>query len=281
MDINVLLIGFGKIAKIHAKYLNKKNIPWSWYDPYIQNKDCINYLDNRIMNLEKSIKNYNRVMILTPENTHFRTYKFVRNLGYSGWIFVEKPAIMYADELEIFEDNKIIVGMVERFNPTIESLIKYMSIDKIINIDFSRCSVSEHSTNITTIEDLGIHDIDLYYYITNFKKTKNFKYDLITKENTTFLTIEDDIITRFVWSKDTYFKERKIIVRQTDCTFELDLQEQSLKKFYYYKNKIVCESLYVEKSSPIEREQENFFLKEPEYVDTVFPHKFLINILER
>ena len=62
-----------------------------------------------------------------------------------------------------------------------------------------------------------------------------------------------------IWSKDTFFKERKITIRQTDCTYEADLQEQSVVKHSEIKGHHVSQSLFVEKSSSIENEQRAFF----------------------
>lgn len=274
----VLLIGFGKIAKIHAKYLVKNNVSWDWYDPYLGDVDE-ELGKRRIKELGLNLLKYEKVMVLAPEKEHYNIIKNLRDTGYSGYIFVEKPAVLLEKELHIINDDKILVGLVERYNPAIIALINDIDREKVINIDFSRCSVSEHSSEVSVFEDLGIHDIDLYYLISG-EENYDLKYNIISKQKSTFLTIDEKVIGRFVWSKDTYFKERKVIVRQTNCTYEVDLQEQSVRKYYFHKNKIVCESLYVEKSSPIENEQINFFSKNPKRFDCFNSHFMLAKILE-
>ena len=54
--IKCLLIGFGNIGKIHAKYLDiNPLVEWFWYDPFLQEKikflliQVINYLNTFLL----------------------------------------------------------------------------------------------------------------------------------------------------------------------------------------------------------------------------------------
>ena len=67
-------------------------------------------------------------------------------------------------------------------------------------------------------------------------------------------------------------------MRQSDCTYIVDLQDQICVKNYSIHGKIVCESLFVEKSSPIENEHNNLFLEQPRYIDCKLSHEFLLLI---
>jgi predicted dehydrogenase len=263
-----LLIGFGNIGKIHSKYLEKKNIAWDWTDKNLGSSvQNINYND------------YTHIFILTPEKTHYEVYKKIKRSGYQGFLFVEKPAVVNSRDFDIFEDKNVFVGLVERYNPAIQTLQKFCNPSKIINIDFSRCCVADHSSSASLLEDLGIHDLDLFLQITKLDKLNLLNVESYKNGKTCILTIEDPVLARFIWSKDTYFKERKITVRQDDCTFEVDLQEQTVVKHYYHQGKIVSESLFVEKSSPIANEQDSFFLNENQN-GLMQSHKLLVKVNE-
>jgi predicted dehydrogenase len=243
-----LLIGYGNIGKIHAKYLSQEGLDWEWSDPNIKGG-----VEN------PKYEDYGAIFILTPEHTHFEVYEKIKTTGYCGKVFVEKPAVIDAKHLHIFNDSSIFTGLVERYNPAIVTLNKYCEPSKILNIDFSRCCVADQSSRVSLLEDIGIHDLDLYLYLTEIDLNNIKDIVVNTKNNTCVATITNGIIGRFIWSKDTFYKERKVVVRQDNCTFEADLQEQTVIKHYYHEGKIVSESLFVEKSSPIYNEHMEFF----------------------
>ena len=268
--MNCLIIGFGNIAKTHAKYLSKNKIPWKWYDPLSTGPAALR-------SDLSDIHSFDRVIISSPENKHYDNYRHVRSLGYEGYILVEKPiAIEYEHLLEMTDDKKVIAGMVERFNPVLTTLTHSIDVNKIINIDFSRCCGDKNS-NICTMTDIGIHDIDLLFYITD---KQNIEQPFILKQNNTLIFTSSNPLCRIIWSKDTFFKERKIIIRQTDCTYEADLQEQSVIKHWHNNGEHVSKSLFVEKSSPIENEHRNFFSNNPDYIDVKKSHLLLLDLIK-
>lgn len=262
-----LLIGFGNIGKIHSKYLEKMNIPWDWVDKELgSNVSSIDY------------GNYTHIFILTPEKSHYEIYNEVRSSGYEGFLFVEKPAVVKYSDFDIFKDTKLFVGLVERYNPSIQTLRKSCDPSKIINIDFNRCCVADHSSDASLVEDLGIHDLDLFLYITKLSNLNSVRVEPHMEGKTCTATVTGPTLARFIWSKDTYFKERRIVVRQSDCTFEVDLQEQTVMKHYFHEGKIVSESLYVEKSSPIANEQKAFFCGDTQQ-DIEQSHDLLLRLI--
>jgi predicted dehydrogenase len=277
--IRCLLIGYGNIGKIHSKYLNlNSNVEWYWYDPFIStNTETI----NRITSLNDINYKFDKIFIVTPENTHYSIYNEIRSI-FDKDIFIEKPAIINFNEFHILNDTKLMVGLVERFNPAVVTLKTYIEINKIINIDFSRCCVSKPANQTPVIMDIAIHDIDLFFYLTNKQLDITQPISMHQKNNTLLLQTYSDISTRFIWSKDTFFKERKIIVRQTDYTYIADLQEQSVVRYSSNnKNQTVSESLFVEKSSPIYNEQQNFLSNKPNYIVGKKSHKFLLQLMDK
>lgn len=267
-----LIVGLGNIGKIHAKYLTKNNIKWRWCDPQGGGPK------DKESDIKQSSK-FDRVFITSPECSHYDIYKQVRDSGYNGYIFVEKPVALSMSHInEMLVDDKVIVGMVERFNPAIQTLKSHVDKNQVINIDFSRCCVSHRSSPVSILEDIGIHDIDLLLYLLDIDVIPN--YSIINKNNTCIFTASEPL-ARMIWSKDTFFKERKIIVRQIDCTYEVDLQEQFVLKHWESEGHHVSKSLFVEKSSPIENEHNNFLSDSPNRIDCKSSHEILINLLQR
>tara|TARA_R110000824_G_scaffold283078_2_gene471417 strand:- start:3943 stop:4776 length:834 start_codon:yes stop_codon:yes gene_type:complete len=265
-----LVIGYGNMGSVHAKYFQKNNIDWKWYDPESKGP-----ASKRVLSLDKA-KDFDKIFITSPEHTHYENYKKIREVGYDGYIFVEKPAALNIDHVaEMLSDKRVMVGMVERFNPAVQTLKSVIDKDKLINIDFSRCCVSSKSSQVSIFEDIGLHDIDLLFFLLNLDKVENYK--VFTVDKTTIFTSRTPLC-RMIWSKDTFFKERKIIVRQTDCTYEVDLQEQSAVKHWEINGHHVSQSLFVEKSSPIENEQ-NFFFK-GNVIDCHKSHNLLLGLIE-
>lgn len=277
-ELKCLLIGFGNIGKIHAKYLDLNNsIKWFWYDPFVINST---YDSHRIKTISE-LQSFDKIFILTPENTHYLIYKDIRK-RFSSDIFVEKPAIIKNEEWDMLNDAKLTVGLVERFNPAIKTLKNNINPKKIINIDFSRCCASNFCSPVSILEDIGIHDIDLFFYLTDSDSINENDRLITQKNNTILLQVNNDILTRFIWSKDTFYKERKIMIRQSDCTYIADLQEQSVTRYTSDNNKkIAMESLFVEKGSPIENEQKNFLSKNPDYITAKKSHNFMLDLIKK
>tara|TARA_Y100001973_G_C5196724_1_gene334774 strand:- start:1255 stop:2121 length:867 start_codon:yes stop_codon:yes gene_type:complete len=281
----VLLCGLGNMGSVHKKYLTQLNIEHYWYDPYVD-------LDSpgRITSLsEISKKGIGSVIIATPEGTHYDLYKKIRKISKKINILVEKPAVTSLSNFDMFEDSRVWVGLVERFNPAVQKLKSLIEIDKVINVDFVRCSISKNSNQrVSSFVDVGIHDVDLMHHLVQNQVT-DYKVDRVS--NTFSLITNHEakgVICRFLWSNETFSKERKITVRQNNCTYEADLIDQTVKKYSSPGppskktiNGTVCENLYVEKSSPVKEQMKNFLSKKPVAVSGKESHWFYLEIIER
>ncbi len=264
LNTQVLLVGCGRMGRIHAKYLRKFGINFFIYDPFDTNNAAAELLSEKhIGNI--NLSKYTHAIIASPDYVHIENYLQLRDSGFNGEILIEKPAFIDKDNLKILhDDNKICVGLVERYNPTIESLKAKVKLDEIISLDFIRCS-HIHGSNqaISAFRDVGIHDLDIYDFLVGILSTDTF--DLFKNSNTFNGTLirKDGIFARFLWSNETFLKERKIIVRQTNATYIADLMEQSLQvvKSDAAGRKII-EQVYVEKSSSIERQLISFLKNE-------------------
>lgn len=272
MANKVLIFGLGKMGRVHVKYLEKNNVEWQGYDPYVKTKK--NKFKGDILKLDEH--KFSHVIIATPETTHYDIYKRIKE-GFSGLILIEKPVVLSNENKDIFDDDKVYCGMVERFNPAVQALKEKFNPDLVVNIDFTRCSAAPLVSTATIFEDLGIHDLDLFTHL--FGKG-DYEFNLNICSKTYCLTITDATkVARFIWSKETYFKERKVVVRQLDCTYMVGLQEQTLTKHYLdEKGRSIVENIYVEKSSPVENELKNF-LECKGRVNAKDSHKLMFSIL--
>jgi predicted dehydrogenase len=279
---NILICGLGRMGSIHEKYIKSMNVKYSWYDPF--KKDYTN--KNRIDTLDSdTINNFTHIIISTPEGTHFDTYSRIVNLGFSGKFLVEKPVVTERNNLYILNNEDINSGLVERFNPAIQKLKSLIDVEKIVSMDFVRCSVkSVANQRVDSFTDVGIHDVDLYFFLTQFKKLPSYRMSSYSNTFSLLLTCESGMLSRFLWSNETFSKERKIIVRQTDCTYEVDLIDQTVKKFTNSSSEkdygILSQNFYVEKASSIKNEIENFISDSGERVDSFLSHALYLKIKE-
>ena len=254
LDSKTLLVGHGRMGRIHVKYLRKLGIDFSIYDPFSSDDVPQELLSTNELSDIDFLK-YSHVIIASPDHAHFENYNTLRSGGFNGKILIEKPAFIDKDHLGLLSsDNNVCVGLVERYNPTIESLKSKIDLNEIISLDFIRCSHIHGSNQVVdAFRDVGIHDLDVYDFLIGI--TGNESFELFKNSNTFNGTLirDNGVFARFLWSNETFLKERKIIVRQANVTYVADLIEQSLQavKSDTVGRKII-EQVYVEKASPIE-----------------------------
>jgi predicted dehydrogenase len=277
--MKVLLLGLGKMGSLHGKYLDELNIDWCWFDP-----DTVRTLNDSLSKKRldvfshNSLQSFTHFIIATPTHTHEDLLYILLKLNKK--ILVEKPGVINQRSLHFLENKNVSVGMVERFNPAFQTVSKNIEKSKILNIDFIRCSarpVSRIDTN--SFIDVGIHDLDLMcqiYSLSDIKDIKTFR-----KNNTFTLTAQtnNEQIIRFIWSNETYHKERRVCIRQLDYNLECNLADQTVKKFYITEDfKNIVEDLYVEKKSPLLSELQ-YFLSANEHINAVDSHSIFLKIL--
>ena len=278
-NIKFLICGFGKMGKLHKKYLENLNIDWMYYDPILEKNNDI----NRLENLEDTISNQiTHVIISSPEEVHYNNYKFLRNNNFLGPILIEKPAVLKQEHFEVFSDREVVVGLVERHNPVIDTLKKHIDYGNLISVDFIRCSVeSVSSKRVNTFVDVGIHDIDLYFYLFgNTYLPDDYHFVWFSNTYKLFLRSKIGFITSFMWSNETAFKERKIIIRHATYTLVVDLIQQEIKKESSDEmGRSITENIYVEKGSSL-MNQILKFKDEPTSSNGELAHLFYIQLKE-
>lgn len=272
--MKVLLVGYGNMGKLHSKYLKMMKVDWFWYDPFVD-ENC----PNRVPDIS-NLSNFSHIIIASPTSSH---EKYLKDIipRFDGKIFVEKPGVMSIDSIYLIENKKVSVGMVERFNPGFVSLYKAIKKENVLCVDFVRCSALPVSRmEVNAFIDVGIHDIDLLVQMfpdINIKKASVFRNSNTFAIN---LSFNDNKIARFMWSNETFHKDRKIHIRQNDYNLECNLSDQTVKKYYLSENnENIVKDLYVEKKSSILAELE-YFLNTETRIDATTSHKIFLEMLK-
>lgn len=180
----------------------------------------------------------------------------------------------------MLDDPRVSVGLVERFNPAFETLCRRVVPREVLNVDFVRCSarpVSRIKEN--SYFDVGLHDIDLLGKL--FPAAELTHMAVYSTSNTFCLMgrMSTKQVVRFIWSNETFHKERMIHVRQRDCNYKCNLIDQTVSRFSLSSdNKNTVEDMYVEKASPLRRELESFF--SGQRVESKASHSVFLEVLE-
>lgn len=251
----LLIVGFGSMGKLHAKYAEMLGVDWRWRD---MDPDA-GPLERRCDDPKDPVS-FTHIIIATPAATHGDVLRSFDCYSSPPNILVEKPGVTHVDDLDLLKGDRVSVGLVERFNPAFQTLRGRVSPGKVLSIDFIRCSARPVSRiKESSFIDVGMHDIDLLLQLFGDDAIRSVS---AKRNGNTFCmtaTLSEGQIARFIWSNETFHKEREVRVRQTDCNFVCDLIEQTVRKYSLSEdNKNVVESVYVEKASPLLQEMRSF-----------------------
>ena len=116
--------------------------------------------------VEELMEKVDAIDVIVPSSLH---YEIAMNaIKNNKACFVEKPLTLISEEAkrldtEFKKKNKILmVGHIERFNPTINELNKILKNEEVIHIDIKRCSPYDgRISDADVMQDLMIHDIDI------------------------------------------------------------------------------------------------------------------------
>ncbi|MCX7942807.1 MAG: Gfo/Idh/MocA family oxidoreductase [Dictyoglomaceae bacterium] len=179
------------------------------------------------------------VSIVTPTSSHFRIAKDFLEKGVH--IFVEKPVTQTLEEAEKLvelasgKDLVFQVGHIERFNPAIQELKKYIRNPFYLEIH-RMGSYDGRSEDIGVVMNLMIHDLDILFYILGKeKKIKDIQavgYSLYTPYEDfahVNLFFDDGITVSLTASRLSSKKLRKLEIHEIDGTFiHVDYIDQSI-----------------------------------------------------
>lgn len=245
----------------YSKYLDEFSVAWDFYDPFVS---------GGIYNLS-NLDIYNKVIISTPSEVHYDMYQQIINLGFKGRVYIDKPVVTKYEHLDVCDH--IFCGMTERYNPAVIQLKKLLDPTKLVSLQFTRLSLAPETFNIPVLFDLGIHDLDLYFFLMNLYRLPK-KYYIFQKSRSCFLFFEsDNNMLKFLWSHESQKRERKIIALQENVIYDVDLINQTI---LVYESDSVIKNIYVNKDQPLRLIMKHFLKNDK--CNATLAHKFMLKI---
>ncbi|ACI19588.1 Gfo/Idh/MocA family protein [Dictyoglomus thermophilum] len=211
------------------------------------------------------------VSIVTPTISHFQIAKDFLEKGIHT--FIEKPVTYNLREAEILldiasgKDLVLQVGHIERFNPAVQELKKY--IKNPFYIEARRMGPFDgRSTDVGVVMDLMIHDLDILFYILGKNRKiidiNGVGYSIYTPHEdfaTVNILFEGDIFVNLIASKVSPKKLRKLDIHEkSGDQIIVDYIEQSISIVHGGAQHIESslESPVLEREEPLRLELEHF-----------------------
>jgi len=166
--LKVGVIGTGHLGKLHTKMF--KSIDncelVGIYDSIPEQAKAVSaeFSIQSTTSIEDLLKQVDAVSIAATTTAHFELAKKCFEFGVH--VFIEKPittTIKEAEELVEISEKKNLnlqVGHIERFNPALVSMEKYIDEPKFIQTD-RLAQFNPRGTDVAVVLDLMIHDIDI------------------------------------------------------------------------------------------------------------------------
>lgn len=232
--LNVGVIGAGHLGKLHTKmfnYIKNCNLV-GIYDSYIdQAKGVGKEYDVKVFeSLNDLLKEVEAVSIAATTSAHYELAKICLSAGKH--IFIEKPitvTIPQAEEIVELADKlnlNLQVGHIERFNPALVSMEKYINDPKFIQTD-RLAQFNPRGTDVAVVLDLMIHDIDIILSLIK-SKVKNIEANgvAVVSDNLDIanarIQFENGAVANVTASRISQKKMRKMRIFQRDGYVALD-----------------------------------------------------------
>ena len=180
-SINVGIIGTGHLGRIHCKLLKEisecnKQIEFIGIfdkDESIKQMVANEYNVKAFNDFDDMLNEINALVIVTPTTTHFEIARQAAQKGIN--LFIEKPVTSELEQanrlLEYEKKIKIQIGHVERFNPALIALENH-NINPMFIETHRLAQFNPRGTDVSVIQDLMIHDIDIILHLVNSPLTK-------------------------------------------------------------------------------------------------------------
>lgn len=176
--------------------------------------------------------------IATPTQTHFEIAQECLHAGKH--LLIEKPFTgnsANARTLISLADKKgliLTVGLIERFNPAFQKLIKEIKGEKLIGLDIKRLSpYPERIADTDVIFDMMLHDLDLLLSIvredvSNLKaKGERIRSKLLDRVIAT-ITFSNGIVARIEASRVFGVKTRNISITTDKYFYDVSLLNKTI-----------------------------------------------------
>lgn len=271
MDVG--LIGVGAMGKNHARILSELKNVNSLHIYDIDAKTACEvankYSANMYTSLNDFVRNIDVIDICAPTKFHHSLLE--KTLDSNLPTFIEKPfCINLKESYKIYERlNKNIlygVGHIERFNPIIYEIKKI--IENPLYISTARHNPSStRITDVSVIEDLMIHDIDVIFHCIH--KYGIDDYNCIgSKDIACANIISNSVPITLTASRKSSKKVRRIYIEEENYTIEGDYMAQEVTIYHKpdkygatnekYNQENIIEKVVVNKIEPLRVELNTF-----------------------
>ena len=233
-NLNIGVVGTGHLGKLHTKMFKE-----------IENCNLVGINDSNMeqakvvgkefdVNVFESIKDLliqvEAVSIAATTSAHYDLAKICLDAGKP--IFIEKPittTITQAEEIIEMADSlclNIQVGHIERFNPALVSMEKYINDPKFIQTD-RLAQFNPRGTDVAVVLDLMIHDIDIILSLIKSKvKSIEASGVAVVSNNLDIanarIQFENGAVANVTASRISQKKMRKMRIFQRDSYVALD-----------------------------------------------------------
>ncbi len=246
--IKIGIIGCGHLGKMHIKNLSElsdemDNVELHGvFDSDKEKYSSIAGYSNivRYESLDELLENINTAFIITPTSTHFDIAEKALSKGIN--LFIEKPVTAELSDAyklrELYKNagNVIIqIGHIERFNPALLS-VESLNLKPMFIESHRLASFNPRGTDVSVIQDLMIHDIDI---ILNLVKSKVSSIDatgvaILTKQidiANARIKFENGCVANITASRISQKKMRKMRIFQKNAYISVDFQENNSEVF--------------------------------------------------
>lgn len=290
-QVRIGVIGTGRMGQNHCRVLsNMRRTKFvgvcdvnSELGKDVARKHEVSYFRD----VDSLLENVDAVTICTPTPEHFDLV--MQCLDRNIHVMVEKPFTETLEQARILKDtaaekNKLalLVGHIEKFNPTYMELRKVLEDLAILAITFNRLSPFQGSNvDVDVVLDLMIHDIGLVVDLFNTEPISMDAYGVSTFSNTidhgvAILRYDPEPIVSLTASRVTEQKVRCISVTTTMAYVEADLlskhiaiHRRTLGDYINHKNSVkyrqesLIEQILVPAAEPL-------FLELQDFVNSVY-----------
>lgn len=244
--MNIGIIGLGRMGKNHLKILcgikeaaNTSLKEVYIYDTNTKEAEALSrvYKVKSCASKEELKEHVDAVIICTPTCTHFDIAEYYIENGKD--IFIEKPVTSTVETAELLkkriEDKKAVcmVGHIERFNPAVLYLKKYLEDKRILSLSADRISKVEPGRvfDVDAVRDLMIHDIDIVLSIVNCKVEKIAAVSNSPDLNDVFAIIQfqNDITANLNVNRFAFERDRKLYVNTDEEAIHLDFIKRKIE----------------------------------------------------
>jgi len=232
--LKIGVIGTGHLGKLHTKMFKEiGNCTLTGiYDSNIElAKSVSNEFDvPSFKSLEELLNEVDAVSVAATTSAHYELAKVCLQKGKD--IFIEKPitaTIEEAEEIVKLADDKklkVQVGHIERFNPALVSMEKFIIDPKFIQTD-RLAQFNPRGTDVAVVLDLMIHDIDIILSLVKSKVTNIEASGVaVVSDNIDIanarIQFENGAVANVTASRISQKKMRKMRIFQVDGYVALD-----------------------------------------------------------